>query len=282
MIQDIAPHRLDRAYSLRPPCGADAALCYRDGAVLLCRRGEEYALPRFAREGIAPEGARRLFALDGVDCYLAQAPEETPAGCEYVPMQALRRLRPRQVSFAAVTGAQLHRWYQSHACCGRCGAAMAPGTAERSMVCPVCGLTEYPRICPAVIVAVTDGDRLLLTRYADRPYRGEALIAGFVEIGETPEDTVRREVMEEVGLRVKDIRYYKSQPWGFTDTLLLGFFCRLNGSGAITLDRQELKEAFWVQRQSLTPRTDEASLTSEMIERFRMGRDPFCPEGSQM
>ena len=85
---------------------------------------------------------------------------------------------------------------------------------NRALVCPVCGQIEYPEISPAVIVAVTNGDKLLMSRYRDRPYRGYALIAGFVEIGETFEETVQREVMEEVGLKVRNIRYFKKSAMG--------------------------------------------------------------------
>jgi NAD+ diphosphatase len=273
MIQDIAPHRYDRSYSLAPAAATDCALCYRKGSVLLRREGEGYALPRFGQTGLSAEGARHLFTLDGAGCYLTPAPEEEPAGCVWLTMQEVRQVRPMEVAFAAVTGAQLDRWYRDRAFCGRCGAPMEPGTAERSMVCPRCGQIEYPKICPAVIVAVTDGDRLVLTRYAGRPYRGDALIAGFMEIGETPEDTVRREVMEEVGLRVKNIRYYKSQPWSFSDTLLLGFYCDLDGDDAIRIDENELKEGFWQRRSEITPRAGDVSLTSEMVERFRLGKE---------
>ena len=139
------------------------------------------------------------------------------------------------------------------------------------MVCPACGQIEYPKICPAVIVAVTHGDKLLLTRYANRPFRGYALIAGFVEIGETLEDTVHREVMEEVGVKVKNLRYYKNQPWAFTDTLLTGFYCELDGDPDITLDHNELCEGVWLSREEIPSRENDISLTAEMIERFRLG-----------
>ena len=141
------------------------------------------------------------------------------------------------------------------------------------MVCPACGNTEYPKICPAVIVAVSDGERLLVSRYRDRPFRGWALIAGFVEIGETLEDTVRREVLEETGLRVKNLRYYKSQPWSFSDTLLAGFYCDLDGSDAIRIEEDELSEALWLPRGEIPPRGNDVSLTAEMMERFRLGQD---------
>lgn len=135
-----------------------------------------------------------------------------------------------------------------------------------------CGNTVYPKICPGVIVAVTDGDRLLLTKYANRPGSvNYALVAGFTEIGETLEETVQREVMEEVGLKVKNIRYYKSQPWSFSSTLLCGFFCDVDGDISITLDTNELALAEWFARENIPVEDDGISLTGEMIRVFKHG-----------
>lgn len=281
MIQDIGRGRFDRSYRLTTPGPEDLALCYTGGRVLLRRRGDQWFLPRFGdfpeKLRLRTEDARHFFRMDGRDCYLADPdpaeedlPDDTWAYCTY---NQVRTVRPMETAFAAITGAQLDRWYRSRAFCGRCGARMEPSPTERAMVCPACGQTEYPKICPAVIAAVTDGDRILVTRYAGRPYIGLALIAGFVEIGETLEDTVRREVMEEVGLRVRNLRYYKNQPWAFTDTLLTGFYCDLDGSDAITMDRSELKEAMWLRREELPAQVNDISLTSEMIERFRRGEE---------
>lgn len=273
MIQDIAPHRLDRRYDTHPAADGDIALCYQKGTVLLEVVGEDYSLPRFGKQ-LPVSDARHLFELDGDDCFMVMnSPAEAPEGCRYVPYMELRSVRPQEVAFASITGAQLHRWYGSRKFCGRCGQKMQPSEIERAMVCPDCGLIEYPKICPAVIVAVINGDKLMVTRYADRPFRGWALIAGFVEIGETLEDTVRREVMEEVGVKVKNLRYYKNQPWSFTDTLLCGFYCDLDGDDTVTLDTAELKEAHWLSREEIPPRQNEASLTAEMMERFRLGEE---------
>lgn len=126
-------------------------------------------------------------------------------------------------------------------------------------------------IAPAILVAVTHGDKLLMTRYQGRAYKGYALIAGFTEIGETAEDTVRREVMEEVGLRVKDIRYYGSQPWGMDSNLLMGFYARLDGEAEIHMDRQELSQAGWYRRDEISLRPDGYSLTNHMIQAFLRG-----------
>ena len=140
------------------------------------------------------------------------------------------------------------------------------------MVCPVCGNRSYPRIMPAVIVGVTDGERILMTRYRGREYNGHALIAGFCEIGETGEDTVRREVFEETGVRVKNITYYKSQPWGTANDLLMGFYCELDGDPGITMDPNELKYAAWVKREKIELQPDDCSLTNEMMMMFKTGK----------
>ena len=135
--------------------------------------------------------------------------------------------------------------------------------------CPQCGLVEYPKICPAVIVGIVNGDKILLSKYAGREYKKYALIAGFAEIGESIEDTVRREVGEEVGLKVKNLRFYKSQPWSFTDTLLFGFFCQVDGDDTITMDDQELSVAQWVSREEVPDDPEGISLTREMMTVFK-------------
>ena len=142
---------------------------------------------------------------------------------------------------------------------------------ERMMRCDHCGNMEFPKICPAVIIGVTDGDKILMSKYAGRAYKKYALLAGFTEIGETIEETVQREVMEEVGLKVKNIRYYRSQPWSFSDTLLMGFYCDLDGEEEITLDREELALAEWFQRDVIPVEPSRDSLTNEMIIKFKNG-----------
>ena len=124
MIQDIAPHRLDRRYDTRPAADGDIALCYQKGTVLLEVAGEDYALPRFGKQ-LPVSDARHLFELDGDDCFMVMnPPAEAPEGCRYVPYMELRAVRPQEVAFAAITGAQLHRWYGSRKFCGRCGQKM--------------------------------------------------------------------------------------------------------------------------------------------------------------
>ena len=231
-----------------------------------------------------PEAAalRHLFAIDQELFFLAEGKSAPPLAAPFRPV-SLRRLRaidarPRHLVFAAYTALHLARWYADNRFCGRCGAATAHAERERALLCPACGNSIYPRIAPAVIVAVTDGDRLLLTKYRDRPHLGWVLIAGFVEIGETLEETVQREVMEEVGLKVRNIRYYKSQPWGIASDLLAGFFCEVDGDDTIRMDPHELKYAEWVPRKEIVLQPSDYSLTNEMMKLFRDGGWPSGEE----
>ncbi len=183
-----------------------------------------------------------------------------------------REAVPKYLGFAGITGQQLDGWYRSNRYCGRCGKELTPDHGERMMRCTHCGNLVYPKICPGVIVAVTDGSRLLLTKYANRGAVNYALVAGFTEIGETLEETVSREVMEEVGLKVKNIRYYKNQPWSFSSTLLCGFFCEVDGDTEIVLDTEELAVAQWFEREDIPLEDDGVSLTREMVGAFKSGK----------
>ena len=184
-------------------------------------------------------------------------------------IQSFRRMQPLQLSFAGITGYQLYNWYQSRKFCGKCGRRMIHDQKERMVKCPVCGQMEYPKICPAVIVGITNGNKLLMSKYASKDFKKYALIAGFAEIGETIEETVKREVMEEVGLKVKNLKFYKSQPWSFTDTLLFGFYAELDGSDQIVLDEEELSFAEWFERDEIPVWEKSVSLTNEMILNFK-------------
>ena len=197
------------------------------------------------------------------------------AMCDGIISQDLKNLReskkgPKHKLFAAYTGRHLSDWYRDTRFCGRCGKPMIHSRTERAMCCsdPGCRNTVYPRIMPAVIVGVINGDRLLITRY-QRGYNHNALIAGFVEIGETVEETVHREVMEEAGIRVKNLRYYKTQPWGIANDILVGYFCEVDGDDTIRRDDGELKSALWLKADEIELQPDESSLTNEMMKLFK-------------
>ncbi len=279
MLQDLDVGRMENEFRNIAAAGEDTVLCFREGQVLICREQDDtLRLPSLSQLSGRKTGAalRYLFRLQGENFFLwtGAAPESPVDGFAYEPVRQLRQLRSKEVCFGVMTGWHLHNWYRVNRFCGSCGMPTEHDTKERMLRCPNCGNTVFPRISPAVIVAVTDGDRLLLSKYAGRAYTRYALLAGYTEIGETIEQTVHREVMEEVGLRVKNLRYYNSQPWGVDGNVLMGFFCDVDGSDAIHIDETELSMADWYPRDALPAHDDGISLTREMIRVFEEGREP--------
>lgn len=276
MIQDIAPHHYDNAYRPLPPSAGSCALYYEEHTVLVSRQGSAIEYPRFQDlESMNPDiydHYTYLFSIDGQGYYLLEhVSAPTPSRFSMENTEMFRSAVPRHLAFAGITGFQLYGWYRDHRYCGRCGGVLKKDEKERMLRCDGCHTMEYPKISPAVIIGVTDGSRLLLSKYAGRTYKKYALLAGFVEIGETIEETVKREVMEEVGLKVTNIRYYGSQPWSFSGTVLMGFFCDLASPDEITLDQEELALAEWFEREDIPMDDSRISLTWEMIRHFKEG-----------
>lgn len=282
MIQDIAPHAFGNEYKPSEPEAGSFLLCY-DGRNMLVRFvDDEIIYPTFAeaaKAGVSHTelygNATYMFRIDRDCFYLGskELGEKLREEADYVweDVKGFRVWQPKALAFAGITGWQLNRWYDSRRYCGRCGKPMQHDEKERMMKCPECGLMEFPKICPAVIIGLTHGTKILMSKYAGREFKKYALLAGFCEVGETVEETVRREVMEEVGLKVKNIRYYKSQPWSLSDTLLMGFFCDLDGEDEIKLDREELALAEWFDRKDMQVEDEDCSLTNAMMLAFQRG-----------
>lgn len=273
MLQDIAPRQYHVEYTPCEPTEKSPCFVFRDREILETLRAGTVALPTWRELRNYVGEPRFLFRIDDEAYFQAELTGETiPDGFDWRDLRGDRQGKSKPLHFAETTAYHLSVWYRDNRYCGRCGDRTRQDRKERMLRCPKCGNMIFPRIAPAVIVAVTDGDRLLMTRYQGRPYKGLALIAGFNEVGETIEDTVRREVMEEVGLHVTDIRFCGSQPWGSEANLLLGFFARLEGSAEIHLDRFELSQAGWYAREEIDIEFDDYSLTNDMMTAFKEGR----------
>ena len=270
MIQEIKPHRFRNEFHVKTPSPNSYFLYFQDGSILL-EHTDALKIPRFSElsdSDAVKDHCDYLFSIDSAEYYLIDETSVTISENETLALyktSVIRDLEPLWMAFAAANGAELHRFYSNNRFCGRCGTKSMKSRKERAMVCPACGNTIYPKIAPAVIVAITDGDKLLLTKYAGREYTRYALVAGYTEFGETLEETVRREVMEEVGLKVKNIRYYKNQPWAFSDSMLVGFFAELDGSPQIHLDETELSTAVWMKREDIPGDYTNVSLTHEIL-----------------
>ena len=278
MIQDIAPHQFYNQYQPVPP-DADSYVLWYDSAKILCSlENDQFVLPRFS-DLPDPDAVQwvYLFSVDNERFYWINQKEcPLPEPFQLLPIFSLRSYEPRHHVYAGLVGFHLHNWYNRHRFCGRCGKPLVHDEKERMMRCPDCGMMQFPQICPAVIIGLTRGDKILLSKYRGRNYKDYALLAGFAEIGESIEETVRREVQEEVGLPVKNIRYYKSQPWPHSGSLLLGFFCELDGDDeSIRLDEDELSMAVWMPRDEIPMKADGVSLTNEMILWFKEHPEEF-------
>ena len=276
MIQDIFPHRFYNTYQQKRPednsrilgfCDRMVYLSDQDGIRFLTFQEWKSYNQRIGR-GMLP--LVYLFTIEDEDYFLTDIHKEDKIGdFRFYKMFDIRPMQPKEAVFAATTAFHLYQWYRDNQFCGRCGKKLIHSEKLRMMQCETCNNMVFPKIAPAVIVGVTHGDKILMTKYAGREYKRYALIAGFTEIGETVEETVQREVMEEVGLKVKKIRYYKSQPWGFDSNLLLGFFCELADEHEICLDREELSLAEWVDYHDILDDPEKLSLTHNMMEYFR-------------
>ncbi|MEE8885176.1 MAG: NAD(+) diphosphatase [Eubacteriales bacterium] len=281
MMHDIAPRVFHNEYHPHEPSGDATALFY-SGSFTLIRKNDDGTFQTPKVKDFEGMGASftYLFKIDDEEFFLVEysdgrsldkcVPEALKDEYTFEKSFYFRAAQPRYRAFAAITGLQLADWYKGHQICGQCGTRLVKDEKERMMRCPVCGRMYYPTICPGVIVAVTHKGKLLMSKYAGREYKNYALIAGFNESGESIEQTVHREVMEEVGLKVKNLRYYKSQPWPFSDTLLLGFFCELDGDDeAIKLEEDELAEAAFYPPEEVPDDHEHASLTAEMMTVFK-------------
>ncbi len=283
MIQDINPRVFYNQYANNQIRPEDYILHFHEKQIYAKQIGKEIFFPRyqeyldFYKSQKSDSEGTRLIYLFSIDKhrYFWLDTKDILEGTEYqyIRMYDVRRLAPLHRVMAAATAWHLYVWYDSNRFCGKCGEPTIPDEKERMLRCKHCGNMIFPKVAPAVIVGVINGDKLLLTRYAGREYKKYALIAGFNEIGETIEETVHREVMEEVGLRVKNVRYYKSQPWGFDLNLLLGFFCEVDEEAPICLDEQELECAQWVRREEIPVYEEHLSLTHEMMQVFKERRE---------
>ena len=274
MIQDIAPLHLANEYKPVAPVLDSYIIICKERNILMKIENDKIKFPKLSDfDEKYHSDYRYLFSLDNVNYYTLKNYDDAILNeYEFVYVEKIRYLKPKHIVFAAVTGMQLCNWYKSKIYCSRCGRKLVHSEKERMLYCPDCKITEYPKISPAVIIGVHFGNKILLSKYADRDYKKYALLAGFTEIGETVEQTVEREVMEEVGLKVKNIVYYKSQPWSFSDTLLMGFFAELDGDDKIKLDETELATAEWFEREDIPVEYDGISLTNEMITAFKTGK----------
>jgi NAD+ diphosphatase len=219
--------------------------------------------------GLAGAGVP-LRPLQGRACTAYDLPAELdpPPGTTLVGLRVLATLVPADVFQAAGTALQKVEWLRTHGFCSRCGHATQRHAVHEAMACPRCGHLHFPRLSPAVIVLIERGKEMLLARSPGFPPGVYSTVAGFVEPGESLEDTVHREIFEEVGLKVTDLRYFGSQPWPFPHSLMVGFVARWL-EGEIAIDGEEIEDARWFTPEEMPPALPfKASIARRLVDDF--------------
>lgn len=257
----------------------------RQSTLVVRAHGSGVALPDrddLERLALDPSLAHYLGRLDGEDCFALDAGAcEVAAPWTAQGLRALYGQLPEEAFAVAGRAVQIATFAATHRFCGGCGRPTARDGAERCMRCSHCDLAFYPRISPAIIVLVRRGEEALLARSARFTTGFYSTLAGFVEPGESLEQTLAREVFEEVGIQVSNVRYFGSQPWPFPHSLMVGFFAEHAG-GEINVDGHEIADARWFSARELPPVPPKLSIARKLIDTWLadVGALDAAPPGS--
>ena len=247
-------------------------LFFRDSRILVDERGRPFRATRPPAQARDPHGGPlRLDTVEGAPRILLWPEgEPEPAKTRWHGLRSLLpNLGPVEASWVG-RARQLVEWREQHRFCGRCGAGTALAQDSSALSCTECDLAHFPRVSPAVIVLVHDGDRILLGRAHRFPAGMYSTLAGFVEPGESAEETLHREIREESGVEVQDLRYFGSQSWPFPHSLMLGFFARYR-SGEVRCEDEELEDVRWFRRDRLPVLPPPVSIARRLIESWLGG-----------
>jgi NAD+ diphosphatase len=222
-----------------------------------------------AEIGLTVLSQHYLGHLDNRHCYAVRLAEGTgpPAGMSFEGLRQIYGRLDEDLFWTAARAVQIVDWDRTHQFCGRCGTELKTKTSERAKECPQCGLLHFPRLAPAIIVLVERDREILLARSRHFLANMYSVLAGFVEPGESLEEAVVREVREEVGVEIKDIRYFGSQNWPFPHSLMIGFTATYAGR-EITLEDSEIEDAGWFTVDNLPPIPGKISIARKLIDWF--------------
>ena len=249
---------------------------FRGREVLVNERGdaaEAQAVASLVSAGASPVVEDSLCGCAAVEL---PAGTEAPEGFRYIPFPTYFHTHDDSENARASRMKGYANWISATRFCPACGQALRLHATENALECPACGRLHYPRIEPCIITLVTRGDEILLLRSVRDTMGIYACLAGFVEIGETLEQAVRREVREETGLEIKNLRYAGSQGWPFPDQLMAGFYAEYAG-GEIRIQKSEVADARWFRRDALPPLPKPGSIAWRLIHHCLDGSDPALP-----
>jgi NAD+ diphosphatase len=258
--------------AVSPTYRCDQLLCGSDGDLLLANESQLEGL------GLNIASEHYLGVLNGEDLWVSVLTAgAVPAQYQWLGLRSQLEILSTNEFQLAGRALQIAQWFYDHRYCGRCGQATEQDALDRAKVCTPCELRFYPRISPCMIVLVTRGDELLLAHHQRATRVMYSTLAGFVEAGESVEECVRREIMEEVGVSVGKLEYFRSQPWPFPNQLMLGFFAEY-AAGDIEIDPTEIVDAKWFRFDQLPQTPAPASVAGQLIahhiERLRQINPP--------
>lgn len=243
----------------------------QDGRILIYRTGSDLQLCKTLPQGLTGKIVyQRPIGLRQNDSHIVfeLAGAQPESSTEFVDLRSLLGSIPDQDWLDAGRALQIIRWHRDHQYCSRCGRPIRDKTREIVKTCDSCSFIAYPRLSPAVIMSIIDDDRILLGRSAHFSKGMYSTLAGYVEPGETMEQAVAREIMEEVGIQVDDITYMGSQPWPFPHSMMVAFTTRFV-NGDVQVDSDELEDARWFTRDTMPERLPiKGSIARMLIEHF--------------
>lgn len=280
MLHNIEPHVFNNAFIQSATVqDNDYILCYKDNSILLIQKEDNLVIPKRSDFDVLPSFEKALYlgSLNNTACFLIKEYTGNNSAFVYQENTFLRTMANKELGFIGAVGAHLNLWVNEHQFCSRCGTPSTFKNDERAIICPACNLTVYPKISPAIIVAITCKDKILLAKGTHYRFNFYSLVAGYADIGESLEQTVVREVREEVGIEIKNLRYFGSQPWPFSSSMMMGYFAEADDQQPIHIDTNELHDARWFSRDNFPETPNTISIAGTMIELFKQGKHQQLP-----
>lgn len=248
---------------------------FRDQKIVTFSENEKKIIPEYfdlKEYGIVPDNFHYMGSYDKLQCYAAEVSKENEIFKPFSvhpPLSLVNKVSEDLVRLAGL-GNQLVHWSIAHRFCGKCGKPTENKKDERAKVCPDCGQIYFPRLSPAIIVAVVKNGKILLAHSQRFPTKFYSVLAGFVEPGENLEECVKREVREETGIEVCNIKYFGSQPWPFPDSLMIAFTAEYS-DGELKVDGTEITDAAWYAKEDIPRIPPSISIARKLIDWFIEG-----------